>query len=293
MTHPAPPLAYAAGALAVLFWGATPAATALLARDMPSSLVGAARLLASAALLVPVVLVLRPRLPRDAGGWAALGISALVGFAASFVLQGLGIARTSTAHAALVLAAAPVITALLQFLLSWHRPRPVWWLGSALALSGVAVLILGRGLATAAGTASIAGDLIVFAGTVTVSIGYLAGARLSARIGLFAATAWSILAGALVMLPLLPALGSAVPALTPVGGAALGFLAAGCTVIGFAAWFWALDRGGVASIALLQFAQPVVSLLIAAAFLAEDVSPTLLLALGLILSGVSLCRRGR
>ena len=64
-----------------------------------------------------------------------------------------------------------------------------------------------------------------------------------------------------------------------------------CTLIGFAAWFWALDRGGIASIAPLQFGQPLVSLLIAVTVLSETLSRTVLLAAGLVLFGVFLSRR--
>ena len=260
---------------------------------MPSALIGASRLLLSAMLLLPVVLVLRPRLPRDAGGWIALGISAALGFAASFMLQGVGIARTTTSHAALVLTAAPVITALLQFLLARTWPRPLWWLGSAIALLGEAVLILDRGAAPQGADATILGDLTVLLGTITVSIGYLAGAGLSVRIGLFGATAWPILFGALLMLPVAPAVIGALPMLTPTGAIALGFLAVFCTLVGFAAWFWALQQGGVESIAPLQFAQPVVALAIAAIWLSEQVSGTVVVAMALILFGVYLCRKAR
>lgn len=282
---------FLAGTFAVLVWGATPAATALVARDLSPSLIGPARLLLSALLLLPPLLLLRPALPGDRAGWAALAVNGLVGFAASFFFQGVGIARTTTAHAALVLAAAPVITVLIQFLLARIWPRPLWWGGSAIALLGEAVLILGRDIAGNGARASLSGDLLVLAGTVTVSIGYVAGAKLAARIGLFAATAWSILFGALVLLPLLPRLIAAAPGLTPVGGGALAFLAVVCTLIGFAAWYWALHRGGVVAMSLLQFAQPVVGLAIAVTVLAEDLSGTVLLAVILILAGVSLCRR--
>ena len=280
-----------AGTFAVLVWGATPAATALVVRDIPSALIGPGRLLLSAVLLLPPLLLLRPALPRDRAGWAALAINGLIGFGASFFFQGIGIARTTTAHAALVLTAAPVITALIQFLLARSRPRPLWWGGSVIALLGEAVLILGRDTAGNGAQASIFGDLLVFAGTVTVSIGYVAGAKLAARIGLFAATAWSILFGALFLLPLLPTLIEAAPGLTPLGGGALLFLAVVCTLLGFAAWYWALHRGGVVAMSLLQFAQPVVGLVIAVTLLAEELSGTVLLAVILILSGVFLCRR--
>lgn len=43
---------------------------------------------------------------------------------------------------------------------------------------------------------TVLGDVVVLAGAITVSIGYVAGARLLARIGLFAATTWSLLIAA-------------------------------------------------------------------------------------------------
>lgn len=69
-------------------------------------------------VLIPLALIFRPKLPNDRGGWVALLISAMVGFFGSFVLQGLGIPRTSTTHAALILTLPPVFTAMVQFLFS-------------------------------------------------------------------------------------------------------------------------------------------------------------------------------
>jgi drug/metabolite transporter (DMT)-like permease len=248
-------------------------------------------LTACAAVLVPVALVFRPKLPNDRGGWIALFISAVVGFFGSFMLQGLGIPRTSTTHAALILTLPPVFTAITQFLLSRRWPKRLWWIGSVIALLGVAMLILGRNLAGGGNTPTLLGDLIVLAGAVTVSVGYVAGARLSARIGLFAATTWSLLIGAVIALPALPALSSGLVQVTWLGWTALAFLAVLCTLIGFAAWFWALDQGGIASIAPLQFGQPVVSVIIAVTLLSESLSTTILVALSLIVCGVYLSRR--
>ena len=197
----------------------------------------------------------------------------------------------STTHAALILTLPPVFTAIVQFLLSRQWPKRLWWIGSAMALSGVATLILGRNLAGGGNAPALAGDLIVLAGSITVSIGYVAGARLSARIGLFAATTWSLLIGAAVAVPALPNLLGGLAQVTWAGSAALAFLAVLCTLIGFAAWFWALDKGGVASIAPLQFGQPVVSLIIAVTILSESLSATIVLALCLISCGVYLSRR--
>lgn len=56
-----------------------------------------------------------------------------------------------------------------------------------------------------------------------------------------------------------------------------------CTLTGFVALFWALDKGGVVLIALLQFDQPVINFIIVATLLSETLSATMLLALCLIL----------
>jgi drug/metabolite transporter (DMT)-like permease len=284
-------LPYLSGLIAILFWGTTPAATVLVAHDISSSLIGPSRLLLAAVFLLPIVLVVRPPLPKDWGGWMPLAINGVVGFGASFFLQGLGFSRTTTSHAALILACAPVITSIIQNMLSRTFPRSLWLIGSAIALCGEAVLIFARSSAGVGDSATLAGDFIVLIGTITVSIGYLAGAKLSSRIGLFGATAWSILFGALFVLPLTPSLIGPLSALTVLGGGSLLFLAVFCTLIGFAAWFWALERGGVTAIAPLQFGQPVVSLVIAMMFLGEQFSFAMLVAVGLVLSGVYICRR--
>lgn len=286
-----PLLPYLAGGLAVAIWGATPAATAILAREIAPGLIGIARLMACAMVLVPIALVFRPRLPSDKGGWVALFMSAVVGFFGSFMMQGLGIPRTSTTHAALILTLPPVFTAIVQFLLSRRWPKGLWWIGSAIALVGVATLVLGRNLATGGNAPTLTGDLIVLAGAVTVSVGYVAGARLSARIGLYAATTWSLLIGAAIAVPAIPTLLGGLDQVTWIGWTALSFLAVLCTLIGFAVWFWALDKGGIASIAPLQFGQPIISLIIAVTLLSESLSATVLLALCLISGGVYLSRR--
>jgi drug/metabolite transporter (DMT)-like permease len=161
-------LPYLSGLIAVLFWGATPAATVLVAHDIPSSLVGPSRLLLAAAFLLPIVLVVRPSLPKDRGGWIALAINGVVGFGASFFLQGLGFSRTTTSHAALILACAPVMTSILQNMLSRRFPRPLWLIGSAIALCGEAFLIFARSSADVGNGATLSGDCIVLIGTITV-----------------------------------------------------------------------------------------------------------------------------
>jgi hypothetical protein len=73
-------------------------------------------------------------------------------------------------------------------------------------MCGEAFLIGARSGGDVVSSGTLVGDVIVLIGTITVSIGYVAGAHASARIGLFGATAWSIMFGAVFMVPLLPSL---------------------------------------------------------------------------------------
>lgn len=284
-------LAVWAGVLAILLWGGTPAATAFAVRGLPPELVGVARLVLASAILLPIAIWQKWPLPKTKGTWLLLLGSAGIGFSASFVIQSIGIAQTSTAHAALIFAAAPVLTGLIAFASSRSWPRRLWWIGGAIALTGEAVLIFGRAHSSD-DPSTITGDLIVIASVISISIGYVLGARLSARIGLNAATGWSIILGCVIVAPLWPALWTSATSGVPSDANwGIAYLVLASTIIGYGAWFWALDKGGAGRIAPIQFAQPIVSLILAVLLLSEPVSWSVLIALSLILAGVSLCRR--
>jgi drug/metabolite transporter (DMT)-like permease len=110
------PLApYAMALITIFIWGATPLATQIAVASIDSSIVGMMRTVAAAALIAPVALLLRFPLPPDRAGWLALCVSALAGFVGYTLLFTVGLKHTSTTHAALILASAPVFTGLIGF----------------------------------------------------------------------------------------------------------------------------------------------------------------------------------
>ena len=64
------------------------------------------------------------------------------------------------------------------------------------------------------------------------------------------------------------------------------FLAYATTIVGYAGWYWALGKGGIGRVALLQFFQPVSGLLLAVFLLGEPLTLSLLAAAALVLFGV-------
>ena len=58
-------------------------------------------------------------------------------------------------------------------------------------------------------------------------------------------------------------------------------------------WYWALGRGGIARVGLIQFLQPVSGVILAALLLHEQISLTFVLASALVLFGVWLAIKGK
>jgi len=171
-------------------------------------------------------------------------------------------------------------------------PGGLWWVGVALAFAGEAVLV---GLRDAGGgEATLTGDLLAFAAGGAVAGGYVAGSRLSPVIGTWSVTAWGAAIGAGLMLPVTTALSLRLDwsgAGTAAWAATL-YLAIFSSLLAYVAWYWALAAGGIVRISLLQFVQPIVTLILAVLLFGETMTLPLLLSAAIILSGVGIARRG-
>ncbi|MBE9557692.1 MAG: DMT family transporter [Proteobacteria bacterium] len=283
---------WAAGVLAIVIWGATPAATKYAVAEVDPLAVGMLRTALAGLAVAPALLLLRLPLPRDRAGWRLLLISTASGFIGFPLLFSLALAHTSTAHAALVLALAPVLTGVVGAVVERRRPGRWWWGGVAVASAGAAALILLRGQGS--GEATLYGDLLALAACFAVAGGYVAGSRLSPSIGTWSVTAWGALLGCAVAVPI-------VVAQFAIGGwpdagltawTAIGWLVLFSSLLAYVAWYWALAGGGVARISTLQFLQPAVTLLLAVVLFAETMTPAFLLSGAVILIGVAMARRG-
>ena len=284
---------YAAAAFAVAVWTGTPVVTKLAVDDFTPLMVGVLRSVFAGVAAVPLVLLLRPQPPRDLKEALLLLASALAGFVVFPIVFAIGLGHTSASHAALILVAQPIFTGSIAALVERRFPGTLWALGCTVALLGeVALIGLRLGLTT---EGSLAGDLLILAGGLSASSGYVLGSKLSLRIGSLSTTLWGNLVGGLLMLvPLaLFGRGAAFGAMPGDVWAALVYLAVGSSLLGYIAWYWALSRGGIARIGTAQFAMPIGSVLLAALFLGERLTLPLVLAAAVILCGIALAQRGR
>lgn len=281
-----------AGFLSIIIWGATPAATKFAVLGIDALAVGMLRTIIAGVLVLPALFLLRLPLPRDRRGWKLLLISSISGFIAFPVLFSLALAHTSTAHAGLILAPLPILTGLIGAIVERRMPGRFWWAGVALAFAGEAVLVGLRD--PGAGAATLTGDLLAVAAGLSVAGGYVAGSRLSPVIGTWSVTAWGAVVSAVLVLPGLAVLSLSVD-WTGAGTAAWTatlYLAIFSSLLAYVAWYWALANGGVARISLLQFVQPVVTLILAVLLFSETMTAPLLLSASMVLIGVAVARRG-
>lgn len=286
---------YVVALLAVVIWGGTPVATKIALVDLSPLAVALLRTLLGGLAALVLALALRLPLPESAEKRWLLALSAACGFIGFPLLLSVGVQRTTANHASIILASLPVFTAAIALAWDRQRPRRAWWLGVGVALLGEAVLVSGRDVSGDA-TASLSGDLLVLGGNLFASLGYVAGGRLhQAGYGSVATTFWGAGLAALVLLPVAPLLISGAALTEASSGTWVGvlYLAVGATIVAYVMWYWALGRGGIARLGLMQFLQPVSGVILAWILLGERFGPSFLVAAGLVLAGVWIAIRAR
>jgi drug/metabolite transporter (DMT)-like permease len=274
--------------LVIVLWGATPVVTKLATNGIDGLTVGIARTLLGGLVAAPLALLMRLKLPRGRAQWSYFFAAAIPGYVVFPVLFSVAQRETSAQHASLLLALLPLFTGLIAAGLEKHLPRGRWFVGAAIAIGGECLLVFSRD-SIASGGATLLGDALVLTAGFTATIGYVAGARLS-QLGysVWGTTFWGVAVAAVVLLPIVPFVdvGTAIATGGWISWSAVLFLAYATTIVGYAGWYWALGKGGIGRVALLQFFQPVSGLLLAVFLLGEPLTLSLLAAAALVLFGV-------
>jgi drug/metabolite transporter (DMT)-like permease len=193
----------------------------------------------------------------------ALGV--VVGFP---LLTALALQHITSAHSIVFIGLLPLSTAIFAVVRGGERPKPAFWIFSALGSALVAGFALVQGL-----TASPVGDALMLAAIIVCGLGYAEGAKLSRTLG-----GWQVISWALVLsLPVMIALsifyqpptfsGIELPAWL-----SLAYVSLFSMLIGFVFWYRGLAQGGIAAVGQLQLLQPFFGLALAATLLHEPVT---------------------
>ena len=198
----------------------------------------------------------------------ALGV--VVGFP---LLTALALQHVTSAHSIVFIGLLPLSTAVFGVLRGGERPRPGFWLFSALGSALVVGFALMQGLA-----ASPTGDALMLAAIIVCGLGYAEGAKLSRTLGGWQVISWALVLSLPVMIALsIVAMPSSFAGIEPPAWIGLAYVSVFSMLVGFVFWYRGLAEGGIAAVGQLQLLQPFFGLAIAAALLGEAVTWTMLL----------------
>jgi drug/metabolite transporter (DMT)-like permease len=280
---------FALGALGVTIFAMTLPMTRLAVGDasapqLPPAFVTAGRAAVAGVLAALYLALLRAPVPGRRH-WGALAVSA-AGTVLGFPLfLALALRHVDAMHAAVVTGVLPLGTAVVAALVMRQRPPAAFW---ALALLGCALVV---GFAAwQGGGVPVAADWLLLGAVVSTSIGYVAGARVSAELPAEQVVSWLLVGSLPLTVPaalwLWPGTGASAAAW---GGFA--YVSVFSMWLGFFAWYRGLALGGVVRVSQVQLLQPFLALLFAVPVLGEKLEPVTLAFALAVLAVVVLGRR--
>ncbi|CAN5363849.1 DMT family transporter [soil metagenome] len=270
--------------LTVVIWGYNFVSLKLLYREMPAGVVAVVRFLLMWGTLWLLCLATR-RLPKIEKGdrLRILGSGFLsMGLYMSLFLSGM--AGTTPAEGAIMLATAPVLTYLISLMLKWERYLPVALAGTLMAFGGVAIIVG----AAHSGHGSLRGNGLVFASAIVWAVSALAMRPLVGKYDPLAVLTYSM-PGAL---PALLMYGGAATLaydpshLTYVGVLNLGQAVFFSGVLAFLSFYKGLSQVGPAMATAYQFCVPVIATFFGWVFFRHTLVPLQWIGVMAVLSGV-------
>jgi drug/metabolite transporter (DMT)-like permease len=254
----------------IIFSGSLPATRVAVADFSPLFLTSAR---AAIAALLGAVFLLALRAPRpqrsDLLPLLIVSLGVVLGFP---LLTALALQHITAAHSIVFIGLLPLATAIFGLLRGGERPKPAFWLFSAVGAATVSAFALSR-----SDGGSVMGDLLMIAAVLACGLGYAEGATLSRRLG-----GWQVISWALLLS--LPPMAALTLATWPVSFAdvgtpawiGLGYVSVFSMLVGFIFWYRGLALGGIAGVGQLQLLQPFMGLVLAAVFLGEPIAWTMI-----------------
>lgn len=231
-----------------------------------------------------LLLAVSRKVPRGSWWWKALllGVLNMGGF---FALVYLAAQRLPTSVASTVMATAPLGMMLIAWALISERPGPRHLAGAGVGVAGVCLMLL-----TARVSVDVLGVLASAGAMAMSSLGYILAKRWSAEVDVLASTAWQLVGGGLLLLPLAVAAEGAPPALDAAALLGFGYVIVVATALAFAVWFAGLRRLPAATVGLLGLLNPVTGVLLGTAIAGEVLNTRQICGLLLVLTGILLGR---
>lgn len=278
--------------LMIVIWGSNFSIVKVALRDFPEVPFNAMRLVVATVVFLAVILAtpararLRTLTRRD---WIEL---AFLGFVGTFLYQFCfvsSVKRTSVANGSLIIGISPIVIALMSAAAGHERIRPVRWLGIAVAMSGL-YLVVGHGVDLTGQTWR--GDLLMMGGVICWATYSVASQSILKRHSPLLVIALTFSIGAtLYVLTMTPIL-IAVEWRAISGFSWLLMLTSALLALNLSYWIWytGLKRLGGSRTSVYSYLTPVVAMVVAAIWLAEPISTNQIAGASAIFAGLLITR---
>jgi drug/metabolite transporter (DMT)-like permease len=200
---------------------------------------------------------------------------ALAGVTFFFVFQYTGIQMAGASVAAIMVCLlSPVLISMLSARLLKETLNTPQILGVVVAAAGTFTIVIGGTFSSQADSSFLSGTLLLLATPILWAAYTIAGKRIMTRHSPFLIVAYVNILGGLFLVPFSLVEGSilAISAIGLNAWLAILFLASTCSLIGYYIWFYVMKRVRAAVVSSFLFAEPLITVLFATAFVGEQIA---------------------
>jgi probable blue pigment (indigoidine) exporter len=227
-----------------------------------------------------IVLLLARRLPRGSWWWRSLVLGTL-NVGGFFVLVYVAGQRLPSSLAATLMSTSAACMLLFAWLLLHRRPRAAAVVGAVVGLVGVAVM-----LGFDADGADPWGIATSLGAMVASSVGFVLTSRWGSDVPALPMTAWQLIGGSIVLVPVAVLVEGAPPVLTAPSAIGFAYLTLVATALAYVAWFSGLRRLSPGVVGVVGLLNPVTGVVLGVLVAGEAFGAAQAIGVALVLAGV-------
>ncbi|MDX1984939.1 MAG: DMT family transporter [Bryobacteraceae bacterium] len=280
--------------LMVSLWALNFVVARFALREIPTTVAASLRAISAGLILLPVWfwrVRAKAEPPLSRQDLPLLAMLSFLGVALNQLCFLLGIERTSTSHAAVLIGLTPLFVLVASAVWGLEKLTARRMVGMGVALSGVAVLQMTR---ASSGEATILGDLLIAGASLTFAIYTVMGKKLTARQGGLTIATFSYVIGGLLLSPaaIWHGIGFDFGSVSGVAWTSLAYMTLFPSALCYLIFHYALKHIPASRVSNVGYLQPLLATMLGIWLLGDTVSSELVAGGSLVVTGVFLSERG-